>query len=179
MPVRYSYCIHIVMGWWLHNNSSKSDQDKGTCPNIGIGSYRCRSIGHRFFPIPLKVGPDFIGTEWKGIGNGSQVFIGPINKGHQKYLAAQITRHKSKSVNVVFYNLIFLINVSCLNRNLTSRFRTLILFVFPMTEYEQKILNLCIKMGTRRNSRSWNNAEEHLSRERRRNVHCKCTISKW
>ena len=84
------------------------------------------NIGHRFFPILLKVGPDFIGTEWNGIGNGSQVFIGPINKGHQKYLAAQITRHKSKSVNVVFYNLIFLINVSCLNRNLTSQFRTFV-----------------------------------------------------
>ena len=54
-------------------------------------SHRCQSIGHRFFPILLNV----------GIGNGSQVFIGPINKGHQKYLAAQITRHKSKSVNVV------------------------------------------------------------------------------
>ena len=90
---------------------------KGTRPNIGIGSHRCRSIGHRFFPIPLKVGPDFIGTEWNGIGNGSQVFIGPINKGHQKYLAAQITRHKSKSksVNVVFYNLIFLIKLMSLN----------------------------------------------------------------
>ena len=98
---------------------------KGTRPNIGIGWHRCRSIGHRFFPIPLKVGPDFIGTEWNGIGNGSQVFIGPINKVHQKYLAAQITRHKSKSksVNVVFYDLIFLINMSCLNRNLTSQFR--------------------------------------------------------
>ena len=51
-----------------------------------------------------------------------------VQKGHQKYLAAQITRHKSKSksVNVVFYNLIFLINVSCLNRNLTSQFRTFV-----------------------------------------------------
>ena len=36
---------------------------KGTRPNIGIGSHRCRSIGHRFFPIPLKVGPNFIGTK--------------------------------------------------------------------------------------------------------------------
>ena len=87
-------------------------------------------------------GPDIISTEWNGIGNGSQFFIGPINKGHQKYLAAQITRHKSKSksVNVVFrctntlnfqfkccrpadkvflliINLVFLINVSCLNQN--------------------------------------------------------------
>ena len=54
--------------------------------------------------------------------------IGPINKGHQKYLAAQITHHKSKSksVNVVFYNPIFLINVSCLKRNLTSQFRTFV-----------------------------------------------------
>ena len=100
--------------------------NKGTRPIIDIGSHRWRSIGYRFFPIPLKVGPDFIGTEWNGIGNGCQVFIGPINKGHQKYLAAQITRHKSKSVNVVFYNLIFLINVSCLNRNLTSQFRTFV-----------------------------------------------------
>ena len=39
-----------------------------------------------------------------------------------------------------------------------------------MTEYDQKILNLCIKMGTRRNSRSFNNAEEHLLSERPRNV---------
>ena len=102
--------------------------DKGTRPNIGIGSHRCWSSGHRFFPIQLKVRRDFIGTEWDGIVNGSQVFIGPINKGHQEYLAAQITRHKSKSksVNVVFYNLIFLINVSCLNRNLTSQFRTFV-----------------------------------------------------
>ena len=30
-------------------------------------------------------------------------------------------------------------------------------------------------MSTRRNSRSFNNAEEHLLSERRRNVHCKCT----
>ena len=119
-------------------------------PNIGIGSHRCRSIGQRFFLIPLKVGPDIIDTEWNRIGNGSQVFnIGPINQGHQKYLAAQITRHKSKSVNVVFrctntlnfqfkccrpadkvflliFNLIFLINVSCLNRNLASQFRTFV-----------------------------------------------------
>ena len=128
---------------------SQKNSGKGTRPNIGIGSHRCRSIGHRFFPIPLKVGPDFIGTEWNGIGNGSQVFIGPINKGHQKYLAAQITRHKSKSVNVgsrctntlnfqfkccrpadkvflLIINLIFLINVSCLNQNLTSQFRTFV-----------------------------------------------------
>ena len=173
---------------------------KGKRPNIGIRSHRCRSIGHWFSPIPLKVGRDIIRTKWNGIGNGSQFFIGPINKGHQKYLAAQITRHKSKSVNVVFrctntlnfqfkccrpadkvflliITLIFPINKSCLNQNLTSQFQHL--FVFPMTEYDQKILNFCIKIGTRRNSRSFNNAEEHLLSERWRNVHCKCTISKW
>ena len=124
-----------------------------------------------------------------------------LYQGHQKYLAAQITRHKSKSksVNVVFrctntlnfhfkccrpadkvflliINLIFPRNKSCLNRNITSQFQHL--FVFPMTEYDQKILNLCIKMGTRRNSRSFNNTEQHLLSERWRNVHCKCTISK-
>ena len=151
----------------------KSVWNKGTRPNIGIGSHRCRSIGHRFFPIPLKVGPDFIGTEWNGIGNGSQVFIGPINKGHQKYLAAQITRHKSKSksVNVVsrytntlnfqfkccrpadkvfllIINIIFLINVSCLSLNLTSQFRTFVCIYLWQLQYDQKILNLCIKMGT-------------------------------
>ena len=101
---------------------------KGTRPNIGIRSHRWWSIGYRFFPILLNVGPDIIRTKWNGIGNESQFFIRPINIGHQKYLAAQITRHKSKSksVNVVFYNLIFLINVSCLNRNLTSQFRTFV-----------------------------------------------------
>ena len=151
-------------------------------------------LGTDFFPIPLNV----------GIGNGSQVFIGPINKGHQKYLAAQITRHKSKSksVNVgsrctntlnfqfkccrpadkvflLIINIIFLINVSCLNLNLTSQFRTFVCIYLWQLEYDQKILNLCIKMGTRRNSRSFDNAEEHLLSERRRNVHCKYTISKW
>ena len=63
---------------------SQKNSGKGTRPNISIGWHRCRSIGHRFFPIPLNVGPDIIGTEWNGIGNGSQFFIGPINKGHQK-----------------------------------------------------------------------------------------------
>ena len=121
-------------------------------PNIGIGSHRCRSIGHRFFPIALNVGPDIIGNKWNGIGNGSQFFIGPINIGHQKYLVAQITGHiKAKanawmtvfwSVNTLKFqfkccrpadkvflliiNLIFLINVSCFNRNLTSKFRTFV-----------------------------------------------------
>ena len=132
---------------------SQKNSGKGTRPNIGIGSHRCLSIGHPFFPIPLIVGPDIIGTEWNGIGNGSQLlfFIRPINNGHQKKPAAQVTHHKSKSksVNVVFrctntlkfqfkccrpadkvflliINLIFLINVSCLNRNLTSQFRTFV-----------------------------------------------------
>ena len=65
---------------------SQKNFGKGTRPNTGIGSHRSLSIGHRFFPIPLIVGPDIIGTEWTGIGNGSQLlfFIGPINKGHQK-----------------------------------------------------------------------------------------------
>ena len=27
---------------------------KGTRPNIGIGSRRCRSVGCRFFPIPFS-----------------------------------------------------------------------------------------------------------------------------
>ena len=44
--------------------------------------------------------PDIIGTEWNGIGNEFQFFIRPINIGHQKYLAAQITRHKNKSKSV-------------------------------------------------------------------------------
>ena len=37
--------------------------NKGTRPNIGIGSRRCRSIGCRFFPIPFSVGTDIIGTD--------------------------------------------------------------------------------------------------------------------
>ena len=73
---------------------------KGTRPNIGIRSHRWRSIGYRFFPILLNVGPDIIRTKWNGIGNKSQFFIRPINIGHQKYLAAQITRHKNKSKRV-------------------------------------------------------------------------------
>ena len=106
-------------------------------------------LGTDFFRFRWMSDP--IGTEWNGIGNGSQFFIRPINKGHRKYLAAQITCHKSKSksVNVVFrctntlnfqfkccrpadkvflliINLIFLINVSCVNQNLTSQFRTFV-----------------------------------------------------
>ena len=73
---------------------------KGTRPNIGIRSHRWRSIGYRFFPILLNVGPDIIRTKWNGIVNESQFFIRPINIGHQKYLAAQITRHKNKSKRV-------------------------------------------------------------------------------
>ena len=57
--------------------------DKGTRPNIGIGSRRCRSIGCRFFPIPFSIGTDIIGTKWNGIGNGSKFFIRPINRSHQ------------------------------------------------------------------------------------------------
>ena len=49
------------------------------CPNIGIRSRRCRSIGCRFFPIPFSVG-----TEWNRISNGSKFFIRPIiSRSHQ------------------------------------------------------------------------------------------------
>ena len=163
---------------------SQKNSGKGTRPNIGIGSHRCLSIGNPFFPIPLIVGPDIIGTEWNGIGNGSQLlfFIRPINNGHQKKLAAQVTHHKSKSksVNVVFrctntlkfqfkccrpadkvflliINLIFLINVSCLKRNLTSQCRTFVCISYDRT-YDQKILNLCIK-ETAGHSFEWKTAQ--------------------
>ena len=55
---------------------------------------------------------------------------------------------------LLIINLIFLINVSCLKRNLTSQCRTFVCISYDRT-YDQKILNLCIKMGTRRNSRTF------------------------
>ena len=60
-----------VISWWNEKrleNVTLSTSDilygyKGTRPNIGIGSRRCRSIGCRFFPIPFSIGTDIIGTK--------------------------------------------------------------------------------------------------------------------
>ena len=42
----------------------------GTCPNIGIGSRRCRSIGCLFFPIPFAIGTDQGSRAKKRVGSG-------------------------------------------------------------------------------------------------------------
>ena len=60
---KLSLSLALLYSVDLFINKRKTKVYKGTRPNIGIGSCRCRSIGCRFFPIPFS-----IGTDWNGIG---------------------------------------------------------------------------------------------------------------
>ena len=122
--------------FWSYNCTKKVGNVRYSVFSLKLGN--ASKYRHRVTPMPINWAPIFSNSvegrtpfyRYRMKRNRQRVssLIGPINKGHQKNLAAQITRHKSKSksVNVVFYNLIFLINVSCLNRNLTSQFRTFV-----------------------------------------------------